>query len=841
MSLLTEAEDTVPAPRISSPRGVKMPDSPVSRLPPPGWYLDPYQKTLLRWWDGQRWAGPTRDDAHERSRSRLPRESTVRVEQSGHQSFQSRGKHRQPLPVPPPRAMAGRGTMRSPTSRNLPLGLASSDRRWSCTTRLGLSALFGGGLVLVATGYVFDVSLLRLVGVLATVFFGVGTAPLQLLERPSLGTRLGVAGLVGLAILALTSSVMSLLPAWHPWLAAAVVAMIALALHISACRRALSELATCPSARLHTASLLNASIACSLAGTALWCIAAFGLGRITPRVGGFLPEISPSWYAGLILLLTGIALARGKHESYAMFAITSLVSALTLTPALAYGMPRSQSASKHVELVQLLLRTHHLDRGAGIYETYSGFFSTVSWICELSRTHDPIIVAAYWPFIIGLVGIVELRFLFVGVIRSRYRIAVAMTLAVLANAIGADYFSPQSVGFILGLAIYALALGGDDLGFDNRVRVVFLASGGCAIAITHELSPYIVGTSLAILVLFRVVRPWYLPATCLLPACLWAALNWQVVSHFVSFDDLGNLSNFTPPKTVSTPGLQRLPIVNQSSHALLMGLMVLIALAGVGFLANALRLQSWRLLPPLSAWGIMISAGAGLLLIAANPYGNEGIFRSALFGIPWLATLAAVAAPRNPPSWLRAPFSLISVGLLGTFLVAMFGLDNAGVMRPADFQALRIFETRAPESSYLLDLSYGDIPGSVTFPDSGHSLPWSSMVTAVTFKPGRPDAADAIALAHRYARYAAEKSRSSPDNLYAIWSPASADYSLDYGLETLAHARLWRKLIAASPDWKVVFSSNGTYLFRVAIPKARPPVANHHAHGPHRKSRRLNR
>ena len=349
------------------------------------------------------------------------------------------------------------------------------------------------------------------------------------------------------------------------------------------------------------------------------------------------------------------------------------------------------------------------------------------------------------------------------------------------------------------------------------MRFGLLLLGGCSLAVTHELSPYVVSVTLIVLVVFRAVRPWYVPATCIVPAVLWALLNWQVVASFVTFDDLGNLSNFTPPKTVSAPGLHRLAIVGESSQALLIGLLVLIALAGVGFVATVRRMPGWGLLGRAPVWGFLISAGTGLLLITANSYGNEGIFRAALFAIPWLAALATAAAPRNPPGWMSVPFGLVAWGLLGTFLLSMFGLDNASVIRQADFQALDVYEVQASARSYLLDLSYGDIPVSITFPEAGHYLSWSSMVTQASFRPNRPDAADAIALAQRYINRAAQNGN-APDELYALWSPASAEYSVDYGLETFAQAQAWRTLIAASPDWQVVFNQDGTYLFRVVVP-----------------------
>jgi hypothetical protein len=294
-----------------------------------------------------------------------------------------------------------------------------------------------------------------------------------------------------------------------------------------------------------------------------------------------------------------------------------------------------------------------------------------------------------------------------------------------------------------------------------------------------------------------------------LPAIFWAVVNWHVVSGFASFD-FGDLSNFAPPKTNSAPGLQRLAIVGESSHALLLGLLVLIVLAGAGLVRTV---RSRR------AWAFMVSSGVGLFAISANPYGNEGIFRAALFGIPWLALVAMAAIPRDPPRWVSAAFGAVSVGLLGTFLVAMFGLDNANVIRPADLQAFQAYQADAPGSSYILNLSYGDLPNSATFPpQSSHYVAWTAI--SASTQVSRPDAADARTVAQDYVRYAAENG-GPPRDLYAIWSPASADYSVDYGLETLAQSQAWRRLIAASPDWRVVFNRDGTYLFKVVVPAPR--------------------
>jgi hypothetical protein len=476
-------------------------------------------------------------------------------------------------------------------------------------------------------------------------------------------------------------------------------------------------------------------------------------------------------------------------------------------------MPRCQSAAKHVELVQLVLAHHHLSTGTGIYAAYSAFFAGVAWVCAVAHVSDPIGLATYWPAIIGLVGLVELRFLFGRLNRSSFRCWAAITIVVLVNAIGADYFSPQSVGLVMALGIYGLAVAGTEpLGVDHRMRAALLCFAGCALAITHELSPFVAGGVLVALTLYGRTRPRWSAAAVLVPAVAWALVDYHVLSGYISLPHLLHLSNFTPPKTVAAPGLGRQAIVGLSSSALLLGLLVLIALALVGFMRH--RRETW-------AWAFMASAGAGLFCVAINPYGNEGIFRAALFGIPWLAVVAARAIDRPPGRRVLAGFCAVTLLLLGTFLVASFSLDAANVVRPSDLQSLRAFESQAPADSYLMNIGYGDLPSSVqSLPSTRHFIDLTtlgqSLPGVATQLSGPPVAADLVALTDSYERLVGPTNSRTASELYVRWSPAQSEYAYEYGLQSLRQSAAWRSLLLASPDWVVVYASHGTVLCRLS-------------------------
>ena len=431
--------------------------------------------------------------------------------------------------------------------------------------RAALTGLFAVSLVTFAGGRLAHLPNLALAGAFGALFLGVGTAPLQRSRDASLSSRLAVAGVVGLSTALLLGAAMVLAPLWHPELCAIVVLAAAGAVHASAAsaafadfRRALADRVSGTAVRGIAAS---PSFWCALAGTVLWLGSAILTHRIVPGIGGFLPRITPLWYAGLVLVLAAIAFARReRHEAFAAVAVTSLALAFTVTPALLYGMPRSQSAAKHMELVSFILQTHHLAIGDGIYAAYSAFFAAMAWLCRLAHVSDPTGLATFWPALMAVILLVELRFLFGQLIDGRYRRWAAITLVLLVNAIGADYFSPQSVGFVLGLGIIALAIG-RRTDIDRRVTAAVLLACDLrdrdharAEPLHHRRGPG---------------RARRLP---LRPSALgrargprrrrgWALANYHVLGGYFSLASLGDVSNFAPPSTPTAPGLSREPIV----------------------------------------------------------------------------------------------------------------------------------------------------------------------------------------------------------------------------------------------------------------------------------------
>ncbi|ADP78217.1 hypothetical protein FraEuI1c_0129 [Pseudofrankia inefficax] len=683
---------------------------------------------------------------------------------------------------------------------------------------------FTVGVLSVAAGLTH----LRIAALLVFCLIGIGSAPWALDTRMRLTTRMAMTTLVSFSVLTFVATFMLSLGRWHPALAFTLVSLICVPLHWIGFRRAVVERRDARPAvdltplrdgtwndvvdrlRLREFSALY----CAVAGAVLCMYAALRHRHIVdPGVYGYLTHVGPAWYLGLALIVVAIVIAPRADERVMAAVVLLLVVAVLLTPSLVYDAPRQPSATKHVDLVQQIRHAHHLDALVLVYNGWAGMFAAMAWLCDITGIREPMGLATFWPPLIGFFKVLALRYFAGKVLPTAYQAWIAVILGVLADTIGADYFSPQSVGYVIGLVAFGLALSHRR----SVQRTLLLVSAGLLISVTHQLSPYIVGGALVILVVFRQIRPWWTPVTVLGPAAAWALLHWSQVKGFINLHDIGSSQNFHPPKTAGAVGLVRQPIVGETVHALMLGVGLIGLIGGLAVLRN--RRTG-------AVWAYACCPAVGLVVVAVNPYGNEGIFRAILFALPWLSVLAARMFTSKRRLLPRIPLLAVMATMTATFLVAAFGLDDINVVRWSDLNTLRYFQTVGYSNSpanayYVLQLGAGDLPASIpTRTNSHRPLKIEDLQDAQAANVDLPPATRMRILTSRLITYSGEPA--SQARIYTIWSPVSSEYGYDYGVETPAEFAELRDAFAAAPYWSIAKDLDGTVLFK--FEPARYPV-----------------
>jgi len=665
--------------------------------------------------------------------------------------------------------------------------------------RLVISGLSLLAFLLGVTGLVAGADGLRVVGFVGYFLFGVGAAPWALLPKLDLPLRLALTITTAMGTLVIVSTAMLEAGAWQTAVATSVLCAVTVPMHLAGLVLIPRD-RWLPSLRIALPAL-GPGIYASGTG-ALLCLVAALLHRHTdPGIWGFLAQIGPLWYIGVGLIVLSLAVSRSYAETATAIGVLVLIVVLTGTPAIVYDLPRIQSSAKHVEMVQQIRHEHVLRAAVVVYNGWPGFFAVMAWLADAAGIRDPLHLAGAWQLLIGLYRVIAMRWFAGQVIPDRRLAWLAVLFCALPDTIGQDYFSPQSVGFVLGILIFGYALSGLPL----RLKTTAMAGAAVTMAITHQLSPYIVGGALGVLVVFRRLKPWWLPGTVLGTAALWALLNWADISKFVDLDSLWSSGNLTTPTPTAVSGLARLAAFLAMEAALALSLLILGALTLVVL---------WRQRRSRQTWALVACPGAGLAIVVAHPYGKEGLYRAVLFALPWLAVLAAQAFPIRPNRRWQTIQAAVTAVLTVNFVVGTFSLDASNVMRQGDVDAFAVYARTPTDGSvnYCLLIGPGDVPSGPNLePDTRVSVYRNTIDLTYAFTIRAADASAVDTLTEDLIAYSG---LSDPtDRLYAFWSPTSSYYGWEYGLHTPQQFTALRDAFAVSPLWKVIFSEGGSVLF----------------------------
>lgn len=641
-------------------------------------------------------------------------------------------------------------------------------------------------------------------------------APMRALRFAVLAMATSVSAFIGLGYL------MALTAIWIPVEMMVAVVIATFILLVIAYTRDLSR----PDAGRASTTIRGISPAtvATIVGFALVLIAAL-THRGEPQAGGLFRTIGPVWYVGLAALTVGIVLAFRAGRS-PMLPILTLSGSVVFSQAIAYGTPAVMSAARHVGVIDYIRVNHKVVPNLDIYQTWSGLFGGTAWVADVAEIPNALAIATWWPVYITVATTAAVALLAARFLPGTARPWMAAAVFALVDSVNTTYFSPQSVGLFLGVAITALAVESSPYGREVIVlisgqparrpslpvdppalrvgtgRIVFIAVFAVVSIVTHEISPYLTAAALVVLVLFRVVRPWWLPLVLIVPSVTFALLNTAVLGNFINIAAVGQvLSNVKPPQHSFEVFPQ--PLITRLAFDVPA---VLLFVTGLVMLGVVLRRRN-RL-----SWALLLAAASPITLLVASNYGQEGIFRAVLFATPWLSILAAgVARPRRSRlQQLTVP--LLSAGLVVCVFVFAFGttaLDWNRVMTPSEARATTIFENTTPAGSTLLLTGTGNaVPGSTTANYLTHSYMSRESLGDYPVHAGYNADRDVSSLAKKLLK-------SKTRHVYALVATPIGAYDARYGFQYYSDYLKLAKAMSKSSLWKPVYDSGTTVLYEL--------------------------
>ncbi|MFJ5998051.1 glycosyltransferase [Streptomyces sp. NPDC092370] len=364
---------------------------------------------------------------------------------------------------------------------------------------------------------------------------------------------------------------------------------------------------------------------------------------------GLVSALHPAFWAGLAVLTTGfwftVRDARRPGAWSAAYVLGLLVMERA-TQAVLYPTPLYAWAWKHEAVIDHLLTAGGLQTAdqvgdMAVYDQWPGFFAAQAALQRLLGVDSAVMFMAWWPLASSLMLLLPLLLIYRTFTEDRRLIWTAVWLFYVANWVGQDYFSPQSVAYALHVGVLAVVLRrfGRSAVRGGRPRqavwTVVITVMIVAIVISHQLTPGMLVVCLLGLCLSRRHRdriPVVTTVMIFLAWCLTAALPFLSAAMPDMIRSIGDVGANVETGYGATPTGTG-AIATSWAARLLSGSVLL--LAAVGVLRQ--RVLRHRARP------LLLVAAAPLPMFAASSYGSEMIFRVLLFMLPGAAFFAAAA------------------------------------------------------------------------------------------------------------------------------------------------------------------------------------------------------
>jgi hypothetical protein len=171
-------------------------------------------------------------------------------------------------------------------------------------------------------------------------------------------------------------------------------------------------------------------------------------------VYGLVQALPPLYYVALALAALSFLITWGSPRfSPLRFCLDLLVLVLLLQspPAVIEPEARFPTAWLTAGFTDFVARTGHVLPGIDARFSWPGFFAGIGMVAHAAGLPSTMLLLKWWPVAMNLLYLPPFFFLARAILGDSRRAALATWLFPLANWVGQDYFSPQSLAFLLYL------------------------------------------------------------------------------------------------------------------------------------------------------------------------------------------------------------------------------------------------------------------------------------------------------------------------------------------------------------------------------------------------------
>jgi hypothetical protein len=475
-----------------------------------------------------------------------------------------------------------------------------------------------------------------------------------------------------------------------------------------------------------------ARVSLVLAGVAVGVVAlrATDLSAIGPY--GLIQALPPAYYAGVALVLAAFPLtwcARRTSRLEFPLELVALVVLMHGAPAIAEPLPRFPSAWLLSGFTSYVADTGRVLPLVDARFSWPSMLAGAAMLTNAGGLPSTQLLLKWWPVALNLAYLVPIYLLAQRLVADTKRAMLMTWLFPLANWVGQDYFSPQSIAFLLYLMVMLVAL----VPFGIRPRVYRRAGDArsrprlsrkeavtllvgllvvtVALATGHQLTPAFATVTLVALAIARRTTLRVFGVLMLTISLGWLCYGAYAfwAGHITKvFGELGRLQqNVVEGGTGRLAGSAAHVFVTRERLAVAV---LILGLAAAGFFVSR-RVRADRL-----AAAVLTVAPA--LILTFQSYGGEGGMRVFLVALPGALALVALlltAFPR-PVSYTGAyvPFRpepvhgaiafVLTLALVPMFLVARWGNEEFEQTRPNELAAVQSLYSMAPPGSTLMAL-----------------------------------------------------------------------------------------------------------------------------------------